>query len=85
MGGAAVCCLALELLGGAVVLGGLTTVVGLSTGVTYLLVVGAGAVLAGLLALGYHQIGEVNDASGVVVRNTRMEGMMVGVFDLFGP
>lgn len=61
VGGAVVCCLALEVLGGAVLLGGIATVIGLSAGVTYLVVVGLGAVLAGLLAVGYHQIGEVND------------------------
>lgn len=61
VGGAVACCLALEALGGAALLGGLVTGIGLSTGVTYLLVVGFGAVLAEFLAVGYHQFGEVND------------------------
>ncbi|MFC4452025.1 MULTISPECIES: hypothetical protein [Halorussus] len=56
VGGAVVCCLAIELLGGAVILGGIAAAVGLSTGLTYLLAVGLGGMLAGLLAISYHRI-----------------------------
>lgn len=56
-GGAAVRCLALELFGGAALLGGIAAGVGLSTGMTYLLIVGLGGVLAALLAVGYLQVG----------------------------
>lgn len=59
--GAVACCLALEVLGGAALLVGIPTAIGLSTGVRYLSVVGRGAMLAGSLAVGYHQFGEVND------------------------
>ena len=61
VGGLVACCLGLELLGGAVVLGGLAATIGLSTGVTYLAVVGLGGLIALLFAAGYHHIGEVND------------------------
>lgn len=63
IGGAVVCCLAIELLGGAVILGGIAAAVGLSTGLMYLLVVGLGGMLAGLLAIGYHRVEEVNNVS----------------------
>lgn len=53
LGGVAVCCLGIELLGGAAILGGLATAVGFSTGLTYLAVAGMGGVLAALLAVGY--------------------------------
>lgn len=56
-GGAAICCLALELLGGAAVLGAIGAVLGLSTGLTYVAVVGVGGVLAAVLAVGYQRIG----------------------------
>lgn len=56
-GGVAVCCLGIELLGGAVILGGLAATIGLSTGLTYLVVAGIGGLLAALLALGYRQFG----------------------------
>lgn len=56
-GGAVVCCAALELLGGAVLLGGLAAVLGLSTGLTYLTVVGLGGILTALFVLGYRQLG----------------------------
>jgi hypothetical protein len=42
VGGIAVCCFGIELLGGAAILGGLAATVGLSTGLTYLVVVGVG-------------------------------------------
>ncbi|ELZ21144.1 hypothetical protein C475_19348 [Halosimplex carlsbadense 2-9-1] len=61
IGGVVVCCLGLEVLGGAVVLGGLATTIGLSTGLTYLVVLGLAGLLALGLAAGYHHIGEVND------------------------
>jgi hypothetical protein len=60
-GSATVCCLALEVLGGAALLGGVTTAVGLSAGMTYLLIVGLSGVLAALLAVGYRQFGGEND------------------------
>ena len=60
-GGILACCLGLEMLGGAVVLGGLATTIGLSTGVTYLAVVGLGGLVALGLAAGYHHFEEVND------------------------
>jgi hypothetical protein len=56
LGGAVVCCLGIEVLGGAVILGGLAAAVGLSTGLTYLLIAGVGGVLAVLLATGYRQV-----------------------------
>lgn len=55
LGGLAVCCLAIELLGGAAILGGLAAIVGLSTGLTYLVIVGIGGIVAALLVLGYRQ------------------------------
>jgi hypothetical protein len=61
VGGVVACCLGLEMLGGAAVLGGLAATIGLSTGVTYLAVVGLGGLIALLFAAGYHHIGEVND------------------------
>lgn len=61
VGGLVACCLGLELLGGAVVLGGLAATIGLSTGLTYLAVVGLVGLVALGLAAGYHHIGEVND------------------------
>ena len=56
-GGVAVCCPGIELLGGAAILGGLAATVGLSSGLTYLVVVGIGGVAAALLTLGYRQFG----------------------------
>lgn len=61
IGGLIACCLGLELLGGAVVLGGLAATIGLSTGVTYLAVVGIGGLVALGLAAGFHHVVEVND------------------------
>jgi hypothetical protein len=57
LGGIAVCCLGIELLGGAAIVSGLAATVGLSTGATYLGVVGVGGLTMALLALGYHQFG----------------------------
>jgi hypothetical protein len=54
IGGAVACCLALELLGGAAVLGGLAAAIGLSTGLIYVAVIGVGGVFAALFASGYH-------------------------------
>lgn len=56
-GGVAVCCLGIELLGGAAILGGLAATIGLSTGLTYLMVAGLGGLIAGLLGLGYGHLG----------------------------
>jgi hypothetical protein len=61
VGGVVACCLGLEVLGGAVVLGGLAAKIGLSTGVTYLMVVGLGGLVALGVAVGYHHVGELND------------------------
>lgn len=55
VGGVTVCCLGIELLGGAALLGGLAATIGLSTGLTYLVVTGVGGAVAALLALGYRQ------------------------------
>jgi hypothetical protein len=56
IGGAAICCLGIELLGGAAILGGLAATVGLSTGLTYLIVAGTGGLFVALVALGYRQV-----------------------------
>lgn len=61
-GGVAVCCLGIELLGGAAIIGGLAATIGLSTGLTYLGVAGVGGVLATLLAVGYRQVQIVTPA-----------------------
>ena len=61
-GGAVVCCLGIEVLGGAVFFGGLAAAIGLSTVLTYLLVAGVGGVLAVLLATGYRQVRGGNHA-----------------------
>lgn len=53
--GVAVCCLGIELLGGAAILGGLAATIGLSTGQMYLMVASLGGALAALLTLGYRQ------------------------------
>ena len=55
LGGVAVCCLGIELLGGAAILGGLAATLGLSTGLTYLVVIGVGGALVALLTIGYRQ------------------------------
>lgn len=57
LSGAAVCCLGIELLGGAALLGGLAATVGLSTGLMSLGIVGVGGLVAAFLALGYRQFG----------------------------
>ena len=54
-GGVVACCLALELLGGTVVLGGIAATVGLSMGLMYVAIVGLAGVLVALLALLYRQ------------------------------
>ena len=53
IGGAVACCAALELLGGAALLGGLAAALGLATGLTYLAVVGLAGLLTAGLAYGY--------------------------------
>ena len=55
LGGIVACCLALELLGGTVVLGSIAAVVGLSTGLMYVAVVGLAGVLVALLIFVYRQ------------------------------
>jgi hypothetical protein len=55
IGGAVACCLGLELLGGAAVLGGLAAAIGLSTGHIYVGIIGVGGVLAALLTISYQQ------------------------------
>jgi hypothetical protein len=60
VGGAGICCLGIELLGGAAILGGVAAMVGLSTGLTYLVVTGLGGLLVAVAALGYRQIGGTN-------------------------
>lgn len=61
VGGGAVCCFALELLGGVALLGGLAATVGLSTGSLYLAVVGLSGVLAAGIAVGYRHLGGHDD------------------------
>lgn len=56
VGGAAACCLGLELLGGAALVSGLGAAVGLSSGLTYAAVVGLGGVLGALLVAGYQEL-----------------------------
>jgi hypothetical protein len=56
IGGLTVCCLALEVLGGVAVVSGLAAAIGLSTGLTYAVVVGLGGLLAALLVAGYQQL-----------------------------
>lgn len=57
IGGAVICCAALEFLGGTALLGGLAAALGLSTGLTYLTVVGLSGIFAVLLVLGHKQLG----------------------------
>jgi hypothetical protein len=57
IGRAVACCLAFELLGGTALLSGLVAAIGLSTGLTYVAVVGLGGILAALLVVGYQQRG----------------------------
>ncbi|MFB6235117.1 MAG: hypothetical protein ABEH81_09895 [Halopenitus sp.] len=59
-GGAAVCCLGLELLGGAALASGLGAAAGLSSGLTYAVIVALGGVLTALLVAGYQQLARVN-------------------------
>lgn len=56
VGGIALCCLGLELLGGAALLSGVVGAVGVSAEVAYLAVVGIGGLLAVLLVAGYHHV-----------------------------
>lgn len=56
LGGALACCAVIELLGGAVILGGLAAFLGLSTTVTYLGVGAAGGSIAALSVLGYRRV-----------------------------
>lgn len=55
LGGAVVCCAVIELLGGAIILGGLAAFLGLSTGVTYLAVGGVGGLVAAGAVLAYRR------------------------------
>lgn len=55
LGGAVACCAALELLGGAVILGGVAAMIGLSTGVTYLVVVGVTGLLIAASVVAYRR------------------------------
>ncbi|WP_254538725.1 hypothetical protein [Halomarina litorea] len=57
VGGVALCCLGLELLGGAALLSGVVAAVGVSAEVGYLVVVGIGGLVAVLLVAGYQRIG----------------------------
>lgn len=57
-GGAAICCLGIELLGGAALLGGLAATIGLSTGLTYLVIVGGGALGVVLLVRGHRHVSD---------------------------
>lgn len=59
LGGLAICCLTLEVLGGAAILSGLAAAIGLSTGLTYAVVIGLGGLATMLLAVGYQQLGEL--------------------------
>lgn len=64
IGGVTLCCLGLELLGGAVILSGLTAIFGVSTGVMYVVIVSVGGLLAVLLVASYRRIN-----SGIGHRN----------------
>ena len=59
-GGVIACCLALELLGGAVILGGVAAAIGLSTGLMYVTVVGLVGVLVVFLLFGYRRYARMN-------------------------
>ena len=60
LGGVVACCLALELLGGAVILSGVAAAIGLSTGLMYVTVVGLVGVLVVFLLFGYHRYARRN-------------------------
>lgn len=55
LGGAVVCCAALELLGGVAIVSGLATAIGLSTGLTYLAVVGATGLVVAAAVIVYRR------------------------------
>lgn len=55
LGGAVVCCAVIEVLGGAVILGGLAAFLGLSTGTTYLMVGGLAGIGVALAAYAFHR------------------------------
>lgn len=67
LGGAAVCCLGIELLGGAAILGGLAATIGLSTGLTYLVIVGGGALVGGSAARVRAVSGVAGSLGGILV------------------
>lgn len=56
LGGVVACCAVIELLGGAVILGGLAAFLGLSTSNTYLSVAGVGGLVAALAVVGYRRV-----------------------------
>jgi hypothetical protein len=60
VGGVVAYCLVLDLLGGVAVLGSVAAAVGLSTGLTYVAVVGLAGVLMVVLTLGYRQYGQTS-------------------------
>ena len=62
LGGAVVCCLGIELLGGVVIFSGLAATIGFSTGLTYLVIAGGGGVLAALLAVGFRRVRDATHA-----------------------
>ena len=55
LGGIVACCGAIELLGGAAALGGIASVLGLSTGLTYLILVGLAGSFSALIVLLYQK------------------------------
>lgn len=56
LGGLVACCAVIELLGGAVVLGGLAAFLGLSTGITYVTIAGVGGILAAMTVVAYGRV-----------------------------
>ena len=60
LGGVVACCLALELLGGAVILSGVAAAIGLSTGLMYVTVVGLVGVLVVFLLFEYRRYARMN-------------------------
>lgn len=53
IGGAAVCCAALEAVGGVAIIAGLATTLGVAANVAYLVAIGLGGLLAAALVYGY--------------------------------